>query len=255
MRRQVTAKIVERRSIGPELRGQMFGLMAHCYDGLDPARFAADLDDKQRVILLRERATRELVGFSTVRVDDEQIDGRKALVVFSGDTVILPEFWGVKELQLCFVRHIAWLALTHPRHRVFWLLVSKGYKTYLMIANYVPDSVPRYDAAGAGPLSRFLDGLAARRWPGAWVPELGVLRWGSRHDRVKAHVASIGDELLDNPHVAYFVARNPGYVDGDELVCLAEAKVRTLITAAVHMLRGRRARDVARAPATLSARA
>lgn len=236
MRRKVTAHFVQVGSIDDAVREQMFGLMSLCYDSVEPERFRADLSAKSAVILLRDRRTRAVVGFSTVRVDEERIGGRRALVVFSGDTVVRPDYWGAKQLQVRFLRYVAWLWLTHPRHRVFWLLLSKGYKTYLLLANYAAGSFPRYDGEATPALSRFLHHLAARRWPEAWVAEQGVLRWGAARDRVKPQVAPIDDELLRNPHVAFFVERNPGYRDGDELVCLAEARVRSLCFATVHLL-------------------
>jgi hypothetical protein len=34
--------------------------------------------------------------------------------------------------------------------------------------------------------------------------------------------------VLVNPHVRFFVERNPGHADGEELACLAEIRLRDL---------------------------
>ncbi len=232
---KLRAAIVERSFLDDARRAEMFALMSLCYERLDAQRFAADLAGKQRIIILIEKSTDRLVGFSTLRVDEETIDGRPALVVFSGDTVVHPDHWGAKTLQRCFLLFVLRLWLTHPRRRVFWLLVSKGYKTYLLLANYAGDSMPRYDVAPAPEVEAFLHDVALRRWPEAYVPAQGVLRWQGSHDRVKPQVAPIHDDLMQNPHIAFFARKNPGYVHGDELVCLAEARIDTLWRALLHL--------------------
>src|SRR5689334_6642260 len=80
-----------------------WALFEQAYAGADRERFERDLAEKQLVILLAERATGELKGFSTVLVRDG-VGPRRATVVFSGDTVIDRAHWGEKQLQLAFAR-------------------------------------------------------------------------------------------------------------------------------------------------------
>ena len=68
------------------------------------------------------------VGFSTwTEIDVERQQG-KALVVFSGDTVIEKAYWGNKDLQKSFAKKMFATKQKNPHWAVFWLLISKGFK-------------------------------------------------------------------------------------------------------------------------------
>src|SRR5262249_27227265 len=153
-------------SLTEHQRAQMLALMQVCYAGVSAERFARDLAEKQYVILLSARRSGELVGFSTLRVAEEQVEGRTVEVVFSGDTVIHPDYWGQKELQVRFGRFMLARKLRRPLRPLLWLLLSAGYKTYLLAVNHFPRTLPRHDwEAPAGRVS-FLRSLA-ERWFGS----------------------------------------------------------------------------------------
>jgi hypothetical protein len=58
-------------------------------------------------------------------------------------------------------------------------------------------------------------------------------------------VSPISDELqASDPDVAFFVERNPGYVHGDELACLAKMRYADMVTT---MWKARRTRKAKRA--------
>ncbi|MEQ1748451.1 MAG: hypothetical protein ABL974_03455 [Prosthecobacter sp.] len=42
---------------------------------------------------------------------------------------------------------------------------------------------------------------------------------------LKAALAEVPEARQDDPHVRYFLERNPAYAEGDELVCLAEVSL------------------------------
>lgn len=226
-------RVAPRASLDAELRRRMFELMRHCYDNVEEPRFQADLDAKQHVILLTERSTGRLAGFSTIRLTEETLEGRRVEVLFSGDTAIHPDFWGSKLLQRAFGLFVVRRRLRHPFRPIFWLLISKGYRTYLLLVNHFPRSFPRFDHTPSDERAGFLSRLAERWWPDAWDSTRGILKFPERHDFVRTDLAPIDDEVLANPHVRYFVERNPGHAQGNELVCLAELRVGDLLRALV----------------------
>jgi hypothetical protein len=208
-------------SVGGVLRGAAFALFQASYDGADWDRFQLDLDEKQFVILLFDTRTGQLKGFSTVQI----LRREKATVVFSGDTVIAPECWGQKELQRQFARLIVRLKLRNLLRPVYWFLISKGYRTYLMMVRRCPRSIPRYDRVDDPGLRKLLDALATERFGNRYDAGASVARDLS-HDRVRDGLAPIDASVVANPHVRFFQARNPGHVQGDELCCLAETRLR-----------------------------
>lgn len=221
--------IVRREALTEPQRAQMLALMQLCYAGVSSERFARDLADKQYVILLSLRRTGELVGFSTLRAGEDRMGGQPVELVFSGDTVIHPDQWGQKELQLQFSRFMVWRKLRRPLRPLMWLLLSGGYKTYLLSVNNFPHTLPRHDWEPPAARVSFMHELATRWFGRQYDAERGVLRFEDSHYRVRDGVAPIDRAAAAHPHIAFFAERNPGHVDGEELVCLAEVRLRDLV--------------------------
>jgi hypothetical protein len=210
-------------------RERMLQLMRLCYDGIEPSRFSADLQHKQYVIMLFARTSGELVGFSTLQLRNEVLEGRRVEVWFSGDTVVQPDYWGNKTLQIAFGRFVLWRKLWRPHRPCLWLLLSKGYKTYLLLVNNFPRSFPRRNVTPSPDYQAFLHRIAQARWPQAYDSIRGVVEFRGCRDRVKPECAPIDAQARTNPDVAFFVQHNPGHGEGTELVCLAEMRVRDLL--------------------------
>ncbi len=249
------ARVVPRAELDDALRREMIALMRVCYEGVSPERFAEDLASKQLVILLFVRETRRLVGFSTLRIAEHRLEGRTVDLAYSGDTVIHPEFWGTKTLQVAFARCLLRCKLRHPFRPCLWLLLSGGYKTYLIMVNHLPRSFPSRrhtpDPAHRG----FLESVA-REWFGDhYDPGRGVVRFGADHYRVRAGVAPIDPETARCPDVAFFLERNPGHAEGDELVCLAEFRLRDFVSVFARLIWAQARMSPAAAPRPVGARA
>ena len=61
-----------------------------------------------------------------------------------------------------------------------------------------------------------------------YLKERGVVRVLPRADRLQEDLARIPDHKRENPHVRFFVDNNPGYPEGDELVCIARISASNL---------------------------
>lgn len=223
--------VVRRESLTEAQRAQMLALMQLCYAGVSAERFARDLAEKQYVILMFVRRTGELAGFSTLRLSEESLGGRPVEVAFSGDTVIHPDWWGQKELQVQFSRFMLGRKLRRPLRPLLWMLLSGGYKTYLLAVNYFPRTLPRHDWEAPPEWHTFHSELATRWFGSQYDAARGTLRFEGQHYRVRDGVAPIDRAARAHPHIAYFAERNPGHVDGEELVCLVELRVGDLVRA------------------------
>jgi hypothetical protein len=228
--------VVRREALSEAQRAQMLAVMQLCYAGVSAERFAKDLGEKQYVILLSVRRTGELAGFSTLRVAEDRMEERPVELVYSGDTVIHPDHWGQKELQLQFARFTVWRKLRRPLRPLLWLLLSGGYKTYLLSVNNFPRTLPRHDWEPPAERVTFMRGLATRWFGQQYDAERGVLRFEESNYRVRDGVAPIDRAAAAHPHIAFFAQRNPGHVEGEELVCLTEVRLRDLAFAVGRIL-------------------
>ncbi|MEW6213542.1 MAG: hypothetical protein AB1631_34925, partial [Acidobacteriota bacterium] len=143
-RSKLKAAVAPVPSLAQTDRERMFELMRSYYDWVSREKFLSDLSNKNDVILLRDSAGR-IQGFSTLRIVSLKADGKTLRAVFSGDTVIERAFWGQRVLGKAFLRYLFHQKIRHPFDPLYWLLISKGYKTYLMMANNFSEYYPRYD--------------------------------------------------------------------------------------------------------------
>jgi hypothetical protein len=191
------------------------------YDGADPARFRADLAEKEWAILLRERETGLIVGFSTQMLIDATVQGRSVRALFSGDTIIHRAYWGSQELVRTWCRFAGQAKALDPVLPLYWFLISKGHRTYLYLPLFFETFSPRHDRETPPFEEQLLDTLSRARYGAAYNPETGLIRHADLHDRLKPDLdASPSRE--SNPHVRFFLQKNPAYAEGTELACVAE---------------------------------
>ncbi|HLE97088.1 MAG TPA: hypothetical protein VI997_06935 [Candidatus Thermoplasmatota archaeon] len=219
MPRALRARTVPVAEVDAATRDAMWRLYEAHYEGVARAVFERDLAEKRHVVLARD-ATGALQGFSTLTSYRRAHEGRALIVVFSGDTVVAPAHWGDRALQNAFGRYITRVRLAHPCTPVWWFLVSKGYKTYLLLTRNFPEHWPRHDRETPAWHRGALDAIARERFGGAWDPAAGIVRTHGASARVRAGLAPIEEPLLAAPDVRYFVHANPGHARGDELACL-----------------------------------
>jgi hypothetical protein len=237
-----------------DLRDAMWALFRPYYADVTRATFDADLAKKQHVALVFDTGDGRLRGFSTIELYQHTVDGRAATIVYSGDTIVDPRYWGQQTLQLTFYRFVVQLKLRRPWVAVYWFLLSKGYKTYLVLARACPEHWPRFDQPTPPRALELLDALATRKFGDQWKPELGIIRPATSDGRLREEVAPIGPEALRLPEVRFFAERNPGHRDADELVCLGVLDLRCFLLFAQRKLRrrfGRGGRGASRSSARL----
>ena len=66
-----------------------------------------------------------------------------------------------------------------------------------------------------------LDAFARELFPTAYHRGTGLIEFGHSLGQLKAGVAPISGDMLDNPRIRFFVERNPTWRRGSELACIA----------------------------------
>jgi hypothetical protein len=231
---RLTGRFLPREALDAARRRSMYVLLRSHFVGVDAGTFERDLLQKNWVILLEDHRG-ALRGFSTLLVYPEQVAGSAITVVYSGDTIVAREWWGSAALPLTWLRAVRQIAPLYGRPEVYWLLLTSGFRTYRFLPVFFKDFLPRWDRAQS-PDGALLAMLAGAQFGDRFDPGDGVVRF------VRPQV--LAPELLDvphgraaDPHVAFFLARNPGYVRGDELVCLARIADENLTAAGQRIAR------------------
>jgi hypothetical protein len=226
---KLRARVVPVQSLTADQRTQMWSIFQAYYADVTQETFLQDLSAKDDVILLQDRESKTLCGFSTLVTYQDQTPATDATpskrycVVFSGDTVIDARYWGQRALQRAFVRYLAFQKCKRPHLPLFWLLITKGYKTYLLLTRNFPRHWPSHHWPTPPWHALARHQIAQKLFGDHWLPELGIIRHPNPLGRLREDVAPIDPDLVaSDPDVRFFQEQNPGHAQGDELVCLGE---------------------------------
>ncbi|HEX9926492.1 MAG TPA: hypothetical protein VGD99_27835 [Anaerolineae bacterium] len=220
----------------PAQRDRMVVLLGGYFTNVTRPHFDSDLAEKEWVVLLTDAATGQIQGFSTLMRLETTVDGQRIVAFFSGDTIIARDYWGETELPRLWGRHVFDLAAAIPDIPAYWFLISSGYKTYRFLPVFFREFYPTYRCPTPPQLKRRLDALAQLKFPATYDPDQGLIRFDTPAP-LRPGVAAITEQRLKNPHVAFFVAANPGHVHGDQLACLVELSEANLTAAGRRMLK------------------
>ncbi len=223
---KVQSQVVPVQTLTAAQRQEMLALMVAHYDGIVADVFFADLADKNDVFLFH--ADGRLVGFSTILCRRHPGIPR-ATVLFSGDTVIDKDYWGRSFLQISFGKYVLMRKLSRPWEPLYWMLISKGYKTYLMMRRNYPWSFPQPGRDCPERERHAMDTFYGNRFNGSYDPASGLIGKGSGNYSVKEEWSEPPDELCTDSELAHFLQSNPRCREGVELACIAEIRLRDYI--------------------------
>ena len=199
----------------------MYALFERYYLATTPELFASDLAGKDTVFLLRD-AQERLCGFSTLAVSRMEVDGKRVRIVFSGDTIIDRAHWGSQTFAFSWLRHIGRIALDEPETPLYWLLIVKGHRTYRYLPAFGVAFTPDWRRPADARLEAVKHAVARARFGRAYDQEAGVVRHAESRGHLAPEWGSVSAREALRPDVNFFLQRNPGYVRGEELVCLCE---------------------------------
>lgn len=228
----VQFRLVPRAELTVAQKSDMFRLLARHFDGVTPEQFVRDLAEKNLALLLRRQGT--LVGFSTLLAYATHFEGATVNVIYSGDTIVAPEAWGTMALPRAWVAGVENLRVSLPPGRCFWLLLTSGFRTYRFLPVFWREFHPRFDCVTPAERKRLLDQIARERFGALFDSRRGIVRFG-QPQRLRGGLSQIPQGRAEDPHIAFFLSRNPGHADGDELVCLAELCPENLTAAGRRM--------------------
>ena len=214
---------------------QMYDLYASFYENTSLDVFLHDLSKKSGVILVTRKSDDQVVGFSTQTCFDLRVEGRRIRGIFSGDTIIEPVYWGNNALASTFQRRVVIERFKHPFTPFYWFLISKGYKTYLLLTNNFYNYYPNVNGGDAR-YRRVTEAYCKALFPEAFDRERMLLDFGNEYVRLKGDVAEITPELkAANPHIAFFEKINPEWRRGTEVPCVGSCDYESVLRSCIDM--------------------
>lgn len=232
---KVDGSIVSTDSINAARVDRMFDLMMSHYDNVDRERFERDLRAKDGVLLITDEGG-EVQGFSTYRMVDTHADGERCRALFSGDTIVDQACWGQTSLFRSFAKLIGGF-MEEAEDPLYWFLITKGIRTYLMLPLYFKEYYPRAGTETPARAHDLIVRLSVELFGDFYLPDEGVIRVDPPADRLKTELAEIPESKRSNEHVRFYLDANPGYVNGDELPSVARIDWDNFTAAALRFMR------------------
>ena len=199
---------------------QMYAVFEKYYDNTNFELFKRDFSSKSGAFLILHPKSGDIVGFSTIKELSLEIDGKMTHAFFSGDTVIEKEFWGNRILVYLFYKYLIAFRLRKLGAPIYWLLISKGFKTYLILANNYYSYYPHYKGKHQG-LKKIADAYSEAYYGEYYDRDKGVLDFGDDYAPLKGDIAPITDQMRKkSPKIRFFEQQNPEWERGTELVCV-----------------------------------
>ena len=211
-------------ALSPAHRAAMAALYLRCYDGSSDALFQRDLAAKDGAIVLW--AGEALVGFTLVQSYPWQWRGQAITVVYSGDTLVAPEHWGQQTLALAWLEYVATLQAAQPERPLYWFLLVKGHRTYKYLSAFARQFHPHWQQAHPQ-WQALADALATARFGACYDAARGVVHFPVSQGHLKPQWAE-PTAAPDHAATRFFMARNPGFRQGDELVCVCPLTVANM---------------------------
>jgi hypothetical protein len=202
---------------------EMLQLMETYYLGVTREQFNSDLDEKDRVIMLRQDSSQgRVVGFSTLMCLDLQVGGEPVKAVFSGDTIVDRRSRCTLGLGLECAKYFVQLMAEHPGCDLFYVLTAKGWQTCRIPGLLFRQYSPSPDQPVNYRHQQVMEAFGARKYPGRYQPTTGLITYSGEAQRLRPGSPEGSIPPRDNPLVDLFVEKNPNYLQGDDLVYVAQ---------------------------------
>lgn len=224
--------LLPRSAVSSKSRDEMFALLSRHFEGVERDQFERDLSEKNWVVQIRREG--RLLGFSTLLIREVEFDGRTLNTIYSGDTIMEPEAWGSPALARTWIAAVNALRDTFPERPCYWLLLTSGYRTYRFLPVFWREFFPYHGAPTPARQQQLLDYLARQHYGDRFDTTAGIVRF-PHPQRLREQLRAIPSGRVEDPHIAFFLARNPGHTDGDELVCITEISEANLTPAGRRM--------------------
>lgn len=223
--------------VSSEERKAMFQLLLQSYNGISWENFNRDLDEKEAVMMLVDSERRTIAGFSTFMLLDIALGGETVKGFFSGDTVVQKEFRRTPLMGVEIGKNFLKCLKRFSRRRIYWILISKGCRTYRVLSIFFREWYPRYDADTPERIKSIMDAFGGLKYPLHYDSAKGLIVFSEGGEALKPGVADARESRMHDPHICFFVERNPHHMRGDELVCAAEVARENFAPSFVHMLK------------------
>ncbi|MGB3533215.1 MAG: hypothetical protein WBA13_06825 [Microcoleaceae cyanobacterium] len=228
------SQLISKKELSCQQKNEMYFLLSTFFQGVKRDVFEKDLSEKNWIILLKDKTSQKLLGFSTLLIYNTEFKGETISVVYSGDTIVDPSAWSSSVLSKAWIEAIDLLSQEFVIGKLYWLLICSGYRTYRFLPIFWKTFYPQYNGLTPQKYQELINFLATQKFGNNYNPKTGIVRFPHPH-QLREGLKGIPAERLNDPHIRFFNSKNLGHLKGDELVCLTEISPDNLTKAGQRM--------------------
>ena len=232
---KIEATILRQEFLSEADREKMLKLQQRYFSHVLRKKFYRDLEEKQWVIVLRVGTSIE--GFSTVQIISLSVAGKEIIYLFSGDTIVDRSCWNSPALAGSFGQVILKAMEIAGERDLYWFLISKGFRTYRFLPVFFNEFYPRFDRPTPSVFQALLDAVAQFKFGDSYDMSNGIVHSNGTNDHLRPFMQKVNSCRTEDPHIQFFLKKNPGYTRGDELVCIAQLNIENMCRSAWWVIR------------------
>ena len=181
--------------------------------------FIEDLNEKDYVIIIRNSRNDNIIGFSSIEYINLPLNNENIKIIYSGDTIVDENFRNESDLLKIFVNFN--LQKLSNENEIYWYLISMGFRTYRFLPVFFKEFWPRYDNDTPSKIKKIIDSLGKMKFENQYLNDKGIIVQETEC-YLRTPYVDIPNSRLKNPHIKFFLEKNPGYIKGNELACLTK---------------------------------
>lgn len=214
--------------VNSKTKNQMFHLLDAHFHNVQRENFEKDLATKDFVFLLQDPNEETLLGFSTQQLLKTAKGER---VVFSGDTIVDPSAWRSVEFPRAWGLWMLNLLNQEPLLPLYWLLISKGHRTYRFLPTFFLDYSPSIHRGYTSHEKEIISDVGKTLFGENLVQNdqgYFFVRATNHSQFLREHLIDSNSDRLNHREITFFERINPDYFKGTELVCLLKFSVENM---------------------------
>lgn len=227
MKNELTYSLIEKSKVKNLDIDRLFLLMDNNYNHISREIFERDLFKKDYVGILT--ADNQIHGFTTYAINPYNCGTEEYNILFSGDTIISPEYWGTQILMQSWFRTVGSLISQDPDKKWYWYLLSKGHRTYMYLPLFFSDYYPSPTGTKDPDYKEIIDRCSELFYGDEFYKEDGVIKFEKKVGELKEEHIQATYNKKKSTYASFFLKKNPGFYKGDELVCMTEISRENLI--------------------------
>lgn len=225
--KSLNVKTKEIHELTSEDKNQMWILYQQYYSFCEREKFEKDLKLKSHCFVGYDHQ-KQVKGFCLFKYYDVDYAGETVSILYTGDTMFHPSYWGAKSLHVAFIGFCTKKMIRYPKKKIYWHLISSGCRTYMSMARSTAKYYPNFKAKTPQFEQGLINLITKQQFGEQFNEKTGLVEFNQKNEGVfKVDFAPIDEKALEIDEIKYFAKKNPEYAKGVELSCVAQIGVET----------------------------